>query len=159
MVTDTPLSVDSSAVNPSSAVHAVHRAVGVGALGDVGAQAARSASTRSPKVQRRKSIDVGAPRADPAAAALAVEQPAVGTQRDAEAGAEHGPLDVLDRADRAVLEQGAQRDATGVVAELEVEERDGAGVARCLLHRLGVGGRRAERFVAEHRLAGVERAS
>ena len=155
MVTDTPVSVERSAVNAVLCRAGVHRAVGVGALGDLGAQSC----TRVDEIAEgpeEEVDDVGAPRADPSAAALAVEQPAVGAHRDAEAGTEHGPLDVLDGPDGAVLQQGAQRDASGVVPELEVEERDRVGVTRRGFHRLGVGGRRAERLVAEHGLARVE---
>ena len=132
MVTDAPVLGREERGEPVLRGAGVHRAVGVGALGDVGAQP-RARVDEVAERPAQEVDDVRTPRADPAAASFAVEQPAVGPHRDAEAGAEHRPLDVLDGPDRAVLEQRAQGDASRMMAELEVEERDRVGrVARRL---------------------------
>ena len=93
---------------------------------------------------------VGTPGTDPTAAAGGVEEPPVPAQRDARDGRERAPLHVLDRADRAVLHEGAQRGAAWVVAELEVQERERTGIASGGLHRDGFVGVASEGLVAQH---------
>ncbi len=64
--------------------------------------------------------------ADPAAAQLAIPQPAVAPQRHARARQESAPSDVVDFADRAVVDQRLGLLALLLLAELEVEQVDDA---------------------------------
>ena len=94
-----------------------------------------------------------APRSDPPTAPRRVEQPAVLAQGLTRTRVECRPLHVLDVADGAVEHELTEAGASGVMAELEVEQRDGACFPRRGLHRGRVGGSAAERLVAQDRFA------
>ena len=132
-------------------------AVLVGPLGDVDPGLGARRVATSPKHQRSVSIacDPHAPIQPPPR--VAVEEPAVGPQRNPRAGREMRPLHVLDRTERVGAHELAQQPARGVEAELEVAERDRARRGRFGDERGGFVGVERERLVAQHRLARRER--
>ena len=60
---------------------------------------------------------------------------------------------MLDGTDGTIADELPQPRPSGVVTELEVEERDDTGTARGRVHRLRVGRVAAEWLVAQHGLA------
>ena len=152
MLTVTRPSTPSVAVMPSSAVHrcsspcsSTRSATSIRALG---LDASHLAEAPPDRVDR-----VRAPRADPAPAAIAVEQPAVAPHRHPRAGRQVRPLHVLDRTERVGAHELAQQPAHGMEPELEVAERDRARVGRFPNERGRFVGVQRERLVAQHRLA------
>ncbi len=96
---------------------------------------------------------VGAPRADPASTAVAVEQPAVATQRNSRAGGQMRPLHMFDWAERVGTHELSQQSTHGMETKLEIAQCDRACISCFLGECCRFFGMQPERLVAEHCLA------